>query len=135
MKHSGLKFLCAFMCCLLAAPALVARPPAGPVETLAITNVTVIDGNGGAPKPNMTLLISGGYIEGVFPAGSKRLPAGAAVMNLSGSYVMPGLIDSHYHFIPRAKDEETARLRFALLGGITMVREMAGDARASSARR
>lgn len=132
MRHFTLRFLCALLCCVPAARAQVARLTAESAETLAITNVTVIDGNGGPPKPGMTLLISGGYIKDLFPAGRKRLPAGAVVMNLSGSYVMPGLIDSHYHFIPRAEEEVAARLRFALLGGVTAVREMAGDARTAS---
>lgn len=127
-----MKRLSSLLCCLLVAALLNIEARAAAVETLALTNVTVIDGNGGRPEPGMTLLISGGYIVDKFPAGRKRLPAGATVMDLSGKYVMPGLIDSHYHFIPRSKEEQTARLRFALLGGITSVREMAGDARVSS---
>lgn len=132
MKHCMLKFLRALLCSLLAVPASGAQPPADSADALALTNVTVIDGKGGAPKPRMTILIRGGHIRDVFPSGRKRLPAGAAVLNLSGDFVMPGLIDSHYHLIPRTKEEEAARLSFALFGGITTVREMAGDARALS---
>lgn len=132
MKKAMLRLLSASLCCLLLTAPLKAQSPAGPAKSFAITNVTVIDGNGGAPRPGMTLLISGGRVADVFPAGRKRLPAGVTVMDLSGSYVMPGLIDSHYHIIPRAREEQTARLRFALLGGVTAVREMAGDARVLS---
>ncbi|MBA2606964.1 MAG: amidohydrolase family protein [Acidobacteriota bacterium] len=98
-----------------------------PGEILALTNVTVIDGNSGRPKPNMTLVISRERIAEMFSTGKKRLPAGATVMDLSGQYIMPGLIDSHYHFIPYNKAKEEVIARFALLGGITSVRDMAGD--------
>lgn len=50
-------------------------------------------------------------------------------MDLSGQYIIPGLIDSHYHLNlgTRSQAEAEALRRFALLGGITAVRDMAGD--------
>ena len=103
-------------------------------ETLVLTNVMVIDGNGGRPMPNMTVVISDERIADMFATGKKRLPAGATVMNLGGDYLIPGLIDSHYHFMlgMRSKETEDALHRFAFLGGITTVRDMAGDAIALS---
>src|SRR5437870_2270737 len=99
-------------------------------ETLVLTNVMVIDGNGGRPMPNMTVVISDERIADMFATGKKRLPAGATVMNLTGNYLIPGLIDSHYHFMlgMRSREAEEALHRFAFLGGITTVRDMAGDA-------
>jgi imidazolonepropionase-like amidohydrolase/ketosteroid isomerase-like protein len=78
----------------------------------------------------MSLVISGDRIVEMFSAGSKKLPAGARVIGLSNHYVIPGLIDSHYHFMIglRSKEAEEALRRFAFLGGITTVRDMAGDA-------
>ncbi len=98
--------------------------------TLALTNVTVIDGNGGAPVPGMTLIISNGRIADMFASGEKKLPARAEVINLAGKYVIPGLIDSHYHLMLglRSPEVEEGFRRFALLGGVTAVRDMAGDA-------
>jgi imidazolonepropionase-like amidohydrolase len=103
-------------------------------RSLALTNVTVIDGNGGKPKPRMTLLISGERIADLFPTGKKQLPPDASVMDLPGYFVTPGFIDSHYHLMigTRKKEEEEGRRRFALLGGVTSVRDMAGDAIALS---
>ncbi len=64
-------------------------------EKTALINVTLIDGNGGKPKPNQTLIVSEGRISEIFAAGSKEIPADAKVVDLSGKFVMPGLIDSH----------------------------------------
>lgn len=115
---------------LPAAAAVKAQPSAGASQALVLSNVTVIDGNGGRPMRGRTLVIKGGHIADIFRAGSKRPPAGAAVLDLSGHYVIPGLIDSHYHFMPGKWPgaEGVARRRFAFLGGVTTARDMAGDA-------
>jgi imidazolonepropionase-like amidohydrolase len=114
---------------LLPTPVLKAQTTAKASETLVLVSVTVIDGNGGRPKPDMTLVISNGRILDMYRSGKKKPPTGATVMDLSGQYVIPGLIDSHYHLNlgTRSKTEEEAYRRFALLGGITTVRDMAGD--------
>ncbi|HEX5703217.1 MAG TPA: amidohydrolase family protein [Pyrinomonadaceae bacterium] len=109
----------------------VAHQTAGQEKSmLALTNVTVIDGNGGPPLPERTIVISGERIADIFPTGTKPLPRGATTMNLKGHFVMPGLIDSHYHLTPglRSKEVEEALRRFVFIGGITAVRDMAGDA-------
>jgi imidazolonepropionase-like amidohydrolase len=102
---------------------------AQPGDILALTDVTVIDGSGKRPQPHRTIIIANGRILEIYQAGGRRAPAGATVMRLSDKYVIPGLIDSHYHLIlgTRSKAEEDALHRFALLGGITAVRDMAGD--------
>jgi imidazolonepropionase-like amidohydrolase len=103
--------------------------------SLLLNHVTVIDGNGGPPQPDMTILISGDRITDIYPTGKKPAPVGATMMNLPGHYVIPGLIDSHYHFMigMRSTEAEAALQRFAFMGGITSVRDMAGDAIALSA--
>jgi imidazolonepropionase-like amidohydrolase len=131
MKRSNLWLLCvASLTTFLAASVPGANPRTKPNEILVLTNVTVIDGNGGRPVPKMTVVISGERIADMFATGKKRIPAGATVMNLTGHYLIPGLIDSHCHFMLGLRNKETEETlhRFAFLGGITTVRDMAGDA-------
>src|SRR5438270_11648036 len=131
MKRFNLWLLCvASLTTFLLASVVRAYPVTRANDILVLTNVTVIDGIGDRPMPNMTVVISGERIADMFATGKKRLPAGATVMNLNGHYLIPGLIDSHYHFMLglRSKETEDALHRFALLGGITSVRDMAGDA-------
>ena len=105
------------------------RSPAQP-GTLALTNVTVIDGTGAAPVPGQTVVIEGRRITAVFPSGSRTPPAGARVLDLAGHYVIPGLIDAHVHLASFDRGEiYPVLLRHTLLGGVTTVRDMGGNAR------
>ena len=72
-----------------------------------------------------------GVIEDVFETGSQTLPGGVRTVDLAGKFVIPGLIDAHVHTAtdPEGPDKNAATaLGLALLGGITSVRDMAGDA-------
>ncbi len=127
----------AFICLLLISPShtLRAQTPDDTSATLALVGVTVIDGTGRAARPNQTVLIQGERITGVSPAGSHPLPPRATILNLTGRFLIPGLIDTHVHIATDPSGEDTRvrterRLRKALLGGVTAVRDMAGDVRA-----
>ena len=76
-----------------AAPA--AATPAA--DVLVLNNFTLIDGNGGPAVPNSALVATDGRITWVGPAAELKAPTGAAVQNLAGKFVMPGLIDLHTH--------------------------------------
>ncbi|MHB1192933.1 MAG: amidohydrolase family protein [Longimicrobiales bacterium] len=102
--------------------------------TLVLRGLTLIDGTGSAPRQNVDVIVGGGRILDVRPAGSGPLPAGAEVRDLTGKWIIPGLVDAHVHLAtsPSGEGVETAvasGLRKALLGGITTVRDMAGDGR------
>ncbi|MBI3662365.1 MAG: amidohydrolase family protein [Acidobacteria bacterium] len=72
---------------LFAAPALA--------QTTAIRAGNVIDPATGAVTKNQIILVKDGKITDVGPA--VKIPAGAAVLDLSNSWVMPGLMDAHTH--------------------------------------
>jgi len=78
----------------LALVGLLAAAAAQPVQ--AYTGATLIDGTGAGPVPHATVVVRDGRIE---CAGSQcKAPAGAAVTDVSGAWILPGLIDAHVHF-------------------------------------
>lgn len=102
---------------------------------VALTGVTLWDGSGMPARASMTILVHGDRISAVFPDGNQPLPSGASVREFPGKFVIPGLIDTHVHVATDPSGEDTRsrtdlRLCRALLGGITAVRDMAGDVRA-----
>src|SRR5689334_11619082 len=84
----------------MAAVAAMALIPAtaphaqGQQQVLVIQGGTLIDGNGGAPMPNSVIVIQGNRITAAGRAGAVQIPAGATVINASGKWITPGLIDS-----------------------------------------
>lgn len=108
-----------------------AQSRADTLAHIAFTNATVIDGTGAPPLAGQTILVKRGVIEAVFETGTRALPRDVRVVDLSGKFVIPGLIDAHVHNAtdPKGMDAHAAeRLARALLGGVTSVRDMAGDA-------
>ena len=98
-----------------------AQPQTVSAPELVFTNVTVIDGRGGTPQPRQTIEIRAGKITAV----RATTTTDHATVNVAGSFVTPGLIDSHVHFNSQDKRAVRAGLDFFLHQGITTVREMA----------
>lgn len=95
--------------------------------SLVLANATIIDGTGAGPRSNVTVVIEDGRITGIFKGDAPDPPPGARVMDLSGRFVLPGLIDAHVHVF--SNPEAEAALRNLLHAGVTTVRDMGGDAR------
>lgn len=100
----------------------------------ALVGLTLIDGTGAPARAATTLVLENGRIRDVFPDGSKPLPADADRIDLAGRWAIPGLIDAHVHLATDPSNEDSRatmllRLRNALRGGVTTVRDMGGDAR------
>ncbi|RAK61789.1 amidohydrolase [Phenylobacterium hankyongense] len=66
-------------------------------EVTVLRDFTLIDGTGRPAAVNSAMVIDNGRITWVGPTGKLKAPAKAAVVNLKGKYVMPGLIDLHVH--------------------------------------
>jgi imidazolonepropionase-like amidohydrolase len=89
--------------------------------TTAFVNITVIDVQGGEPLlPDHTVIVTGGLIMSVAPTDQTLVPPGATVIDGTGRYLIPGLMDAHVHI----KDIDELLLYAA--AGVTTVRDMWG---------
>src|SRR5207248_3210130 len=80
-------------------------------------HVTVIDTTGAPPKKDFTVAVSNGQITAVKPVVDQV--AGAAVIDATGKFLIPGLWDMHVH-VP------VPQISYPLFvaNGVTGVREM-----------
>jgi imidazolonepropionase-like amidohydrolase len=66
-------------------------------ETIAIQHVTLIDGRGGEALPGYSVIINDGLISEIGPSTEIAISATMQVIDGSGKYLLPGLIDVHFH--------------------------------------
>jgi imidazolonepropionase-like amidohydrolase len=78
---------------------LICTLPAA-AQMRAFTGATIIDGNGGKPIPNGVVLIEGRTLKAVGPAARVAIPADAERIDVSGKYIVPGLMDANVHLVP-----------------------------------
>ena len=93
---------------------------------------TLIDGTTASARADMAIIVRDDRIEAVLPAGqlTDQQTAGARIVDSAGQYVLPGLIDSHVHYATNPdRPYAEAELKRNIYGGVTGVRDMAGDAR------
>ena len=117
------------------------EPPAGtaPVSTaLVLRNFTLIDGNGGAPIANAALVMDEGRIRWVGLSTDLQAPSGAPVQDLTGKFIMPGIINLHGHVAesdgitqnPKGlftRENVSAHLKLYASYGVTSVASMGTD--------
>ncbi len=113
--------------------------PIGHSDVLAITGVNIIDVLQKTVHENSTIICNGGKIDKIGPAESVQIPENAKVLELSGRYIIPGLIDAHVHLAHPGVDDYgristesmiKKYLRHSLLtlkSGVTTVRNMPGS--------
>ncbi len=66
---------------------------------IAVTNVRIIDGNGGAPIEHGTIIVDGRRIVAVGRSSDVRVPAGSRRIDGKGGSALPGLADMHVHLL------------------------------------
>ena len=66
-------------------------------QSTALRGARVIDGSGGAPLDNATIVIRDGRIAAIGPSANTSVPDGAEVVDYSGKTIIPGLISAHSH--------------------------------------
>ena len=74
-------------------------PPYHPSKPIAIVGGALLEGNGGEPNEDFTILINGTRIVELGPTESIHIPSESIVIDAQGMSVMPGLIDSNQHVV------------------------------------
>jgi imidazolonepropionase-like amidohydrolase len=118
---------------LAAVAALLVPLVARAAERLIIDHVTVIEGTGRAPQPDMAVIIDGQRIAAVTPSQLAGNESGRRI-DARGKYLIPGLMDVHIHLRgaaassgPGSKPEEASRtealaaLASYLYSGVTAI--------------
>lgn len=94
---------------------------------IALTNARVVDGTGAPARAGQTLVLKDGLIAAVGNTGSVAVPDGAAVIDLAGKTVLPGLVMVHEHLYYPVGPGVYGQLgesftRLYLAGGVTAMR-------------
>ncbi len=116
--------------------AAAATTPLHAQRTTAYTGATLWDGTGAPPVENATLVVRDGRVAAV---GRVDTPADARVVDLSGLWIMPGIVDAHTHvtgrwaprFVTGAEGRILEDLRLFALYGVTAVNSLGGGSEAS----
>jgi imidazolonepropionase-like amidohydrolase len=100
-----------------------------PDGALLLEHVTLVDGTGAPPRRDVSVLIEAGRVRAIVPAGATAAVR-AERRDLTGHTVIPGLVDAHVHVTSPYATAPRRDSILALLfqGGVTTVRDMAGDA-------
>jgi imidazolonepropionase-like amidohydrolase len=88
-------------------------------NVLAIKGATLIDGTGAKPVKDAVVVVEDSKIVAV--GKDVAIPRGARVVDAAGKTVMPGLIDSHMHFMGR-KTDKFVEEEFVTPWGVSLIR-------------
>src|SRR5690349_6751150 len=93
-SHMRLTIRSAHAAAIVTAAGVFAIPGALGAQDVAIRNATIITISNG-DIPNGTIVVRGGKITAV--GANVAVPAGIKVIDGTGKFVMPGIIDAHSH--------------------------------------
>src|ERR1044071_1406211 len=68
-----------------------------PRPAIVLDGATVMDGTGAPPCADCRVAVREHRIEAMGPASRAPVPGGAEPLDLAGAFVLPGLIDHHFH--------------------------------------
>jgi imidazolonepropionase-like amidohydrolase len=86
----------------------------------ALVGATLIDGRGGTPLDDAVVTIRGDRIESVGARDSIDVEPGADVVDMTGRFLLPGLIDVHVHYFEWMGE-------LFLAHGVTTVKDVGND--------
>jgi imidazolonepropionase-like amidohydrolase len=89
-------------------------------STVALVGATLIDGTGRSPVSNSVIVISAGHVAAAGPRTTTPIPKSARIVDVSGRWIIPGMIDAHVHF------HETGRI-YTAPGAIDLTKVVSYD--------
>src|SRR6266576_3054770 len=92
-------------------------------QLIALTHTTLIDGTGEPAQDDVTIVMENGRIRDIGLSRSTTTPANATVVDLTGKFVVPGIINAHGHVGPNRDPQ----LRQYALYGVTTTTSMSFD--------
>jgi imidazolonepropionase-like amidohydrolase len=92
-------------------------------QITVLTRATVIDGTGAAPQNDVSVVMENGVIRDMGPSSRITAPAGSTIIDLTGKFIVPGIINAHGH-VDANRDPQ---LRQYALYGITTTTNMGFD--------
>ncbi|WEK19988.1 MAG: amidohydrolase family protein [Candidatus Pedobacter colombiensis] len=105
------------------------------LTSILLKNATIIDGDAGVKPRIGSVLIENGLVKSVSYTSLKGVNSQTKVIDCTGKFVTPGLMDSHVHLgtgdlsnLKKAHATTDSILKNLLIHGITTVRDMAGNA-------
>ncbi len=115
-----------------------ATQPRAALDRVALVGATLINGTGGTPVTDATILIEDTKIIAVGRRSTIQIPDGVRIIDLTGKWVLPGFVDLHMHLTYthderldalQTNSEATVRavyyMNMFLRNGITSVRDVA----------
>jgi imidazolonepropionase-like amidohydrolase len=114
------------LACLALASCVAQGASAAAPEPKVYNHVRLIDGTGAPARNDTAITVRGERIVAIAPA----VKSGKGVVDMHGAVAIPGMINTHVHLAtwPNLPYAEAIQRR-NLYGGITAVRDMAGDTR------
>lgn len=104
-----------FLLSLIAAAGCRERGPEG----VALIGATVFDGSGGPPLRDAVIIVRGTRVDTIAARATYKIPRRMRQVDVTGKWIIPGLIDAHAHVAPWA-------LQRYLVYGVTSVRDVHG---------
>ncbi len=86
------------LCALFGATLLIGFADMAVAEVRVLVGATIIDGVSDTPLTDHAIVIDGDTISAIIEPG-ESLPGGAERIDLAGKFIIPGLIDSHVHWL------------------------------------
>jgi imidazolonepropionase-like amidohydrolase len=93
---------------------------------IAIAGARLIDGTGAPPIDDAVVVVEGDRIRNAGPRARVQVPRGATVVDATGKFLLPGLVDVHCHINQAPEDMKrywVAQLRW----GVTTMRSAGND--------